>query len=92
MKTDIKNNTNQITRTNQTIVDNKKSSDDAFLIINQSITSLDTKVAENTTAIKENSGSISTINSTLTDQQNQIYDNRNQISSTKFQTRPVFQK
>lgn len=82
IKTDIKNNTNQITRTNQTIVDNKKSSDDAFLIVNQSITSLDTKVAENTTAIKENSGSISTINSTLTDQQNQISDNRNQIAAT----------
>ena len=79
---DIKSNSSQIARTNQTIVDNKKSSDDAFLIVNQTITSLDTKVAENTTAIKDNSVSISTINSTLTDQQNQISDNRNQIAAT----------
>jgi len=82
IKTDIKNNTNQIATANQTIADNKKSSDQSFLLANQSISNLDMKVAENTTAIKENTGSISTINSTLTDQQNQIYDNRNQISST----------
>jgi hypothetical protein len=82
IKADIKTNSNQIAAANQTIADNKKSSDQSFLLTNQSISNLDTKVAENTTAIKENSGSISTINSTLTDQQNQIYDNRNQISST----------
>jgi hypothetical protein len=82
IKADIKSNTSQIAMANQTIADNKKSSDQSFLLTNQSISNLDTKVAENTTAIKENSGSISTINSTLTDQQNQIYDNRNQISST----------
>ena len=82
LKTDIKSNTSQIATANQTIADNKKSSDQSFLLTNQSISNLDTKVADNTTAIKENSGSISTINSTLTDQQNQIYDNRNQISST----------
>ena len=82
LKTDIKSNTSQIAMANQTIADNKMSSDQSFLLANQSISNLDTKVAENTTAIKENSGSISTINSTLTDQQNQIYDNRNQISST----------
>ena len=82
IKADIKSNTSQIAMANQTIADNKKSSDDAFLIVNQTITSLDTKVAENTTAIKDNSVSISTINSTLTDQQNQISDNRNQIAAT----------
>jgi predicted nucleic acid-binding Zn-ribbon protein len=82
MKADIKTNSNQIAAANQTIADNKKSSDQSFLLTNQSISNLDTKVAENTTAIKENSGSISTINSTLTDQQNQISDNRNQISAT----------
>lgn len=82
IKTDIKNNTIQIALANQTITDNKKSSDQSFLLANQSISNLDIKVAENTTAIKENTGSISTINLTLTDQQNQISDNRNQISST----------
>ena len=82
IKADIKTNSNQIAAANQTIADNKKSSDQSFLLTNQSISNLDTKVAENTKAIKENSGSISTINSTLTDQQNQISDNRNQISAT----------
>jgi TolA-binding protein len=85
IKADIKTNTNQIAAANQTIADNKKSSDQSFLLTNQSISNLDTKVAENTTAIKENSGSISTINSTLTDQQNQISDNRNQISDNRNQ-------
>jgi len=82
IKADIKSNTSQIAMANQTIADNKKSSDAAFLIVNQSITSLDTKVAENTTAIFANTGSINTINSKLTDQQNQISDNRNQITAT----------
>ena len=85
MKADIKTNTNQIAAANQTIADNKKSSDQSFLLTNQSINNLDTKVAENTKAIKENSGSISTINSTLTDHQNQISDNRNQISDNRNQ-------
>jgi hypothetical protein len=82
LKADIKSNTSQIAMANQTIADNKKSSDASFLIINQSISSLDTKVAENTTAINANTGSINTINSKLTDQQNQISDNRNQITAT----------
>jgi hypothetical protein len=82
LKADIKSNTSQIAMANQTIADNKKSSDAAFLIVNQSIGSLDTKVAENTTAINANTGSINTINSKLTDQQNQISDNRNQITAT----------
>ena len=47
VKADIKSNTSQIAMANQTIIDNKKISDGAFLIINQSITSLDTKVADN---------------------------------------------
>jgi hypothetical protein len=47
VKADIKSNTSQIATANQTIRDNKKISDGAFLIINQSITSLDTKVADN---------------------------------------------
>ena len=85
MKADIKTNSNQIAAANQTIADNKKSSDQSFLLTNQSISNLDTKVAENTKAIKENSGSISIINSTLTDQQNQISDNRNQISDNRNQ-------
>jgi hypothetical protein len=79
---DIKSNTSQIATANQMIADNKKSSDAAFLIANQNITSLDTKVAANAIAIKENTISINTINTKLTDQQNQIIDNRNQIATT----------
>ena len=79
---DIKSNTIQIALANQTIADNKKSSEDAFLIVNQSIKSIDIKVADNTTAIKDNTSSIGTINVKLNDQQNQISDNRNQIAAT----------
>ena len=79
---DIKSNTSQIALANQTIADNKKSSEDAFLIVNQSIKSIDIKVADNTTAIKDNTSSIGTINVKLNDQQNQISDNRNQITAT----------
>ncbi len=75
LKNEITFNTGQIAAANQTIADNKKSSDAAFLIVNQSITSLDVKVAENTS-------SIGTINTKITDQQNQINDSRNQISAT----------
>ena len=75
LKADIKTNTSQLAMANQTIVDNKKSSDATFLLVNQSITSLDTKVAENTS-------SITNINTKITDQQNQISDNRNQITAT----------
>jgi hypothetical protein len=82
LKADIISNTSQLATANQTIADNKKSSDATFLVVNQSITSLDTQVAANTTAIKETSNSIGTINSKLNDQQNQIVDNRNQITAT----------
>ena len=75
LKTDIKTNSSQIATANQTIADNKKASDATFLVVNQSISSLDKQVADNT-------GSITTINTKLTDQQNQIADNRNQISAT----------
>ena len=75
VKADIKSNTSQIATANQTIADNKKSSDASFLLINQSITNLDQQVAEH-------NSSISTLNTMLADQQNQISDNRNQISAT----------
>ena len=75
LKTDIQTNSSKIEVANKSIVDNKQASDAAFLIINQSITRLDVKVAENTS-------SIGTINTKITDQQNQISDNRNQITAT----------
>ena len=78
VKADIKSNTSQIAMANQTIMDNKNSSDTAFLLVNQSITSLDQQVAEH-------NSSISTLNINLADQQNQISDNRNQISATNNQ-------
>jgi hypothetical protein len=82
LKADIKTNTSQLATANQTIADNKKSSDSIFLVVNQSINSLDMQVAANTTAIKDNSSSIVSINIKLSDQQNQISDNRNQINAT----------
>jgi hypothetical protein len=82
LKADIKTNTSQLATANQTIADNKKNSDSIFLVVNQSINSLDMQVAANTTAIKDNSSSIVSINIKLSDQQNQIFDNRNQINAT----------
>jgi hypothetical protein len=82
LKSDIQTNSSKIEVANKSIADNKQASDASFLIVNQSITSLDTQVAANTTAIKETSNSIGTINSKLNDQQNQIVDNRNQITAT----------
>jgi hypothetical protein len=82
LKADIISNTRQLATANQTIADNKKNSDSIFLVVNQSINSLDMQVAANTTAIKDNSSSIVSINIKLSDQQNQISDNRNQINAT----------
>ena len=82
LKSDIQTNSSKIEVANKLITDNKQASDASFLVVNQSITSLDTKVAANTTAIKENTSSITNISTKLTDQQNQIYDNRNQITAT----------
>jgi len=81
LKADIKSNTSQLATANQTIADNKKSSDAAFLVVNQSITSLDTKVADNTTAIKANTSSIGTISTKLVDQQNQITATNNNLNT-----------
>jgi hypothetical protein len=75
IKADIKSNTSQLATSNQTIADNKKTSDAAFLLVNQSLTSLDKQVTENTS-------SITTIETKLIDQQSQIFDNRNQITAT----------
>jgi hypothetical protein len=75
LKSDIQTNSSKIEAASKSIADNKQSSDAAFLVVNQSITSLDKQVAQNT-------GSITTINTKITDQQNQINDNRNQIIAT----------
>ena len=81
IKADIQGNTSQIKITNQTIEENKKNNEAAFLIVNQSITSLDTKLIENSTAIKDNTISISTINTKLSEQQNQISATSNNLNS-----------
>ena len=75
LKADITSNTSQLATANQTIADNKRSSDETFLVVNQSLTSLDKQE-------KANSSSITTLNIKITDQQNQIVDNRNQINAT----------
>ena len=75
LKSDIQTNSSKIEAASKSIADNKQSSDAAFLVVNQSITSLDKQVAQNT-------GSITTLNTKITDQQNQINDNRNQIIAT----------
>ena len=81
IKADIQGNTSQIKITNQTIEENKKNNEAAFLIVNQSITSLDAELAENSTAIKEHKNSISTIVTKLSEQQNQILATNNNLNS-----------
>lgn len=78
LKTDIKINSSQIATANQTIAENKQASDAAFLVVNQSLTSLDKQVADNTS-------SISSMSTKLADQQNQIIDNRNQLGGLQGQ-------
>jgi hypothetical protein len=78
LKSDIKSNTTQLQVANQTIAENKTASDAAFLVVNQSLTSLDKQVADNTS-------SITTMNSRINDQQNQIFDNRNQLGGLQGQ-------
>jgi hypothetical protein len=75
LKSDIQTNSSKIEVANKSIADNKQASDATFLVVNQSITSLDNQVAQNT-------GSISNINTKIAEQQNQIVDNRNQITAT----------
>jgi uncharacterized protein YbjQ (UPF0145 family) len=74
IKADIKSNTSQIQTASQNIADNKLANDAAFLIVNQSLTSLDKQVADNTS-------SITTMNSRINDQQNQIITNNNTMNA-----------
>jgi hypothetical protein len=78
MKVDILTNSQQIESANQMIAANKQTSDAAFLIVNQSLTSLGQQVAEN-------ANSLATISTKLVDQQHQIHDNRNQIVGLQSQ-------
>ena len=72
---DIKINAGQIASANQSIADNKKSSDESFLVVNQSISDLGTKVTSNT-------NSIVTIEGKINEQQSIINDTRNQLNTT----------
>jgi len=72
---DIKTNAGQIASANQAIAENKKASDDSFLIVKQSISDLGIKVISNT-------NSIVTIEGKINEQQSLIYDTRNQLNTT----------
>jgi len=73
---DIKSNATQIASANKAIVDNKKASDDAFLIVNQSISTLVAKVALNSDAIWVVEGKVA-------DLQYQTSEIRKQIANTE---------
>lgn len=75
IKADIQRNSSQIQTANLTIQANKEANEAAFLVLNQSVSSLDNQIVAQST-------SISNINSRISDQQNQISDNRNQIAAT----------
>jgi Repeat of unknown function (DUF5907) len=74
IKSDIKENTSQISITNKTVSANKQASDAAFLVVNQSVSSLDKLVADHT-------NSIANVSSRIEDQQNQIAATNNALNS-----------
>ena len=78
LKADIKSNTSQIAMANQTIADNKKSSDASFLIVNQSITSLDTKIADNK---KSSDAAFLIVNQSITSLDNKVAENTTAINA-----------
>jgi gas vesicle protein len=82
---DIKTNTSQIAMANQTIADNKKSSDAAFLIVNQSITSLDTQLATANQTIADNKKSSDAafliVNQSITSLDTKVAENTTAINA-----------
>jgi hypothetical protein len=74
LKTEIQSNSSKIATANQSIADNKLANDAAFLVVNQSLTSIDKQVAANTS-------SINTMNTRINDQQNQIITNNNTMNA-----------
>jgi hypothetical protein len=78
LKADIKSNTSQIAMANQTIDDNKKSSDASFLIVNQNIASLDTKIADNK---KSSDASFLIINQSITSLDTKVAENTTAINA-----------
>ena len=85
MKADIKTNSNQIAAANQTIADNKKSSDQSFLLTNQSISNLDTKVADNKKSSDQSfvltNQSISNLDTKVAENTTAIKENSGSIST-----------
>jgi len=78
VKADIKSNTSQIAMANQTIMDNKKRSDAAFLVVNESITSLDTKVADNK---KSSDATFLVVNQSITSLDAKVVENTTAIKA-----------
>jgi hypothetical protein len=89
LKAEIKKNEQEIDNANQLIVANKKSSDDTFLVVNQNIETIASKVAQNsnqinlnTIGIIDNTNAINALSGKVEVQQGQIIENKNQIIST----------
>jgi hypothetical protein len=89
LKAEIKKNEQEIDKANQLIVANKKSSDDTFLVVNQNIETIASKVAQNsnqinlnTIGIIDNTNAINALSGKVEVQQGQIIENKNQIIST----------
>jgi hypothetical protein len=89
LKAEIKKNEQEIDKANQLIVANKKSSDETFLVVNQNIETIASKVAQNsnqinlnTIGIIDNTNAINALSGKVEVQQGQIIENKNQIIST----------
>ncbi len=76
LKSDIQTNSSKIEVANKSIADNKKISDATFLVVNQSITSLDTKVADNK---KSSDATFLVVNQSITSLETKLAENTTAI-------------
>ena len=79
LKSDIQTNSSKIEVANKSIADNKQASDATFLVVNQSITSLDTKVADNK---KSSDAAFLVVNQSITSLDTQVAANTTAIKET----------
>ena len=83
LKSDIQTNSSKIEVANKSIADNKQASDAAFLVVNQSITSLDTQVATANQTIADNKKSSDAayliVNQSITSLDTKVAENASSI-------------
>ncbi len=87
---ELKTNSLQIASANKAIIDNKKASDDAFLIVNQSISTLGSKVALNSDAIWVTEGKVADLQYQTSEIRKKINSSDSTINRKANIDSPVF--